>query len=179
MAQAQIQTPTPVAAAPATGGVSASSAPPAAGPAAGESETGRGLTIENGWVLIWKRDTWGRFGQHSNIYTFYIDLQKLEQKALFEVLPVVRHENRDSSRNIHRKTWARVEDIMTLNGILKVVYDAASSKNRYISVEYYLLPDLSPLAFESGLRDAKGFYDLVTLPDGRRIKVRKEGVEYE
>ncbi|MEM4976129.1 MAG: hypothetical protein QXT64_02265 [Desulfurococcaceae archaeon] len=144
-----------------------------------ESETGRGLTVENGWVLIWKRDTWGRFGQHSNIYTFYIDIQKLEQKALFEVLPQVKHENRDSSRNVHRKTWARLEDVVKLNGILKVVYDAASSRNRYITVEYYVLPELVQLDCETGLRDAEGFFDLVYLPDGRRLKVRKERVEWD
>ncbi|MEM3943306.1 MAG: hypothetical protein QXJ59_04395 [Thermofilaceae archaeon] len=177
--------PTPAAQSPSAAGSSAVSASAAVAPAAaaqqgqgGEEQVGRHplLRVEAGWLLIWKKDTWGNYGQHSNLYTFFIDLERLEQVPLFKVLPEVRHEKNDSRKNIHRKTWARLEDLGRLNGVLKVVRDYASSAKREVDVAYFSLPSLSPLEFESGLRDSQGFFDRVHLPD-RILLVRKDRVE--
>jgi len=129
-------------------------------------------------ILVWKRYTWGSFGQHDNIYTFVITPQ-LQTKAIFEVVRI-KHLNKDSRKNYRRFTYVKVEDLLQLQGyILKIVFDEATSSKRRVTAHYLLVQNgqLLPLESESGLRDNKGFYDLVKLPNGRALKVRKEGVE--
>jgi hypothetical protein len=137
--------------------------------------------ISEGEVLVWGKNTWGRFGQHANTYTFVIQLDNLSQKAIFEVIKV-RHENRDSSKNAHRYTYAFAKDILSLdNCIIKVVHDYASSRRRVVDVEYYLVNNgkVQLLEVTRGLRDSKGFYDEVKLPDKKRLIVRKDKLEIE
>ena len=136
---------------------------------------------ENKEVLVWMKNTWGSYGQHSNLYTFVIQLDNLSQKAIFEVL-AVRHENRDSSKNIHRYTYAFAKDILLLNNcVIKVVHDYASSRRRVVDVEYYLVNSdkVQPLEVTRGLRDREGFFDEVKLPNGKKLIVRKNKLEIE
>ena len=130
-------------------------------------------------VLVWKKTTWGNFGQHSNIYTFVITPQ-LEAKAIFEVLPQLRHVNNDSRKNYYRYTYAQINDILKLDGcILKIVDDYASSSKREVKTQYYMINsgNIIELKSQSGLRDTVSFYDLVELPSGQKLKVRKDKVE--
>ncbi len=130
-------------------------------------------------ILVWKKDTWGNFGQHDNTYTFVIDLETAEMKPVFEFINV-RHVNKDSRKNFHRYTYASVTEIITkLQGkILKVIHDYASSSKRRISTIYYLVTPagLKELNAETGLRDGSGFYDKLIL-DNKTIIVRKDKVE--
>jgi len=130
-------------------------------------------------LLIWKRDTWGSFGQHSNIYTFVIDPETSEIKAIYELV-TVRHENRDSSKNYHRYTYAKLSEIISkLNGkIIKSVHDYKSSRKRVISVSYYLVTSegLKEIKAEKSLKDNKGFFDKIELDD-KVVIVRKDSVE--
>jgi len=131
-------------------------------------------------VLIWKKDTWGSFGQHSNLYTFVIDVENLTTKAIFEYDITVRHENNDSRKNIHRATYAEKHEIIEkLRGkVLKIVCDYKSSSKRSVTVDYYYVDsDLLELDAERGLRDSRGFFDRVKLPNGRTLIVRKDSVE--
>jgi hypothetical protein len=130
-------------------------------------------------ILVWQRDTWGSFGQHRNIYTFVISLETLQTTPIFQLV-TVRHVNRDSRKNYHRYTYVPRSELAKLEGcVLKRVEDFASSSKRRINVTYTLVNQgqLEELQAETGLRDARGFYDLVKLPDGRKLVVRKEGVE--
>jgi hypothetical protein len=131
-------------------------------------------------VLVWQKDTWGRFGQHFNIYTFVIDLSTLEQKAIFELVEV-RHENKDSRKNYHRYTYVRQSEMKKLAGkVIKYVVDYASSGKREITVNFFIVNEngeLIKLNVERGLRDSQGFYDKVFLPDGRILINRKDKVE--
>jgi len=130
-------------------------------------------------ILVYKKTTWGSYGQHSNIYTFVITPQ-LEIKAIWEVLTQLRHVNNDSRKNAHRFTYAQLSDVLKLeNYILKIVYDYASSSKREISAQYYLITSgkIIQLESKSGFRDSAGFFDQVELPDGRKLKVRKDKVE--
>jgi hypothetical protein len=128
-------------------------------------------------MLVWKKETWGSYGQHSNVYTFVIDLETLETKPIFQFI-TVRHENQDSRKNIHRYAYASVSEIMKLQGkVLKVVNDYASSSKRTINVKYYLVSDgLKELNFETGLKDGNGFFDKVYLND-KILVVRKDKAE--
>ena len=137
--------------------------------------------VENDELMIWKRDTWGSYGQHDNLYTFVIDLEKLEQTPIFKVL-TTRHVNKDSRKNIHRYTYVKLNDIVEkLKGkVLKIVHDHASSSKREVTVEYYYVSDkLEKLECESGLRDLEGFFDRVKLHDGRTLIVRKNSVQIQ
>jgi hypothetical protein len=130
-----------------------------------------------GEVMVWTKYTWGSFGQHANLYTFVI-LPDLSQKPIFEVLKT-RHENRDSSKNVHRFTYVSVKDLLTLNNcIIKRVSDYASSRKRKIDVQYYYVCDgkIQPLETSRGLRDSERFYDEVKL-NGKRLIVRKDRIE--
>jgi hypothetical protein len=130
--------------------------------------------------LVWQKDTWGRFGQHYNIYTFVIDLSTLEQKAIFELVEV-RHENKDSRKNYHRFTYVKQSELRKLAGkVIKYVVDYASSSKRVITANYFIVDEggeLKQLQVERSLRDANGFYDKVYLPDGRILINRKDKVE--
>jgi hypothetical protein len=64
---------------------------------------------------------------------------------------------------------------------VKVVYDYASSRRRVVDVEYYLVNNgkVQLLEVTRGMRDKNGFYDVVKLPDGRRLIIRKDKLEIE
>lgn len=131
-------------------------------------------------LLVWKKSTWGSWGQHANIYTFVIDIEKCEQKAIFEVVET-RYVNSDSRRNLDRRTYMHKNELKKIEGkVLKVVSDSASSRNKRISVVYYKVEngELKMIDAEKGKRDEKGFYDELTV-ENKRIKVRKDGVEVE
>ena len=138
--------------------------------------------LKNEEILVWQKDTWGSYGQHNNIYTFVIDLEKLEQTPIFKLI-MTRHVNEDSRKNIHRYTYAKLSDIVEkLRGkVLKIVHDYASSSNRTVTVKYYLVTGegLKQLECESGLRDGEGFFDRVKLPDSRVLIVRKNSVQIQ
>jgi hypothetical protein len=129
-------------------------------------------------VLVWMKNTWGSYGQHSNLYTFVISLDDLSQKTIFECV-TVRHDNRDSSKNAHRYAYATIRDILSLNNcVIKVVSDYASSRRRVIDVRYYYIQDgkVRELYATKGLRDNEGFFDEVKLPNNKRLIVRKNGL---
>ncbi len=130
-------------------------------------------------ILVWQKDTWGNYGQHSNKYTFVIDLTTLETKAIYELV-TVRHVNQDSRKNLHRYTYAKVSDIIAnLQGkVIKQVHDYASSSRKTVNVKYYLVTQqgLKELETEKGLRDSEGFYDKVKV-NGKTLIVRKDKVE--
>ena len=131
-------------------------------------------------LLVWQKVTWGSFGQHDNLYTFVIDLETLEQKPIFKVLPT-KHINDDSSKNYYRYTYIKREDLDSLdNVIIKIVRDYASSRKRRINVEYWLLKDGKSveLKAERNMRDEKGWFDLVHLPDGRKLRVSRDNVSF-
>jgi hypothetical protein len=130
-------------------------------------------------ILVYRKTTWGSYGQHSNIYTFVIT-PDFQTKPIWDVIKQLRYENNDSRKNFHRLTYAQLSDVLKLeNYILKIVYDDASSSKREVSVNYYLVSNsrIIQLESKSGFRDSIGFFDLVELPDGRKLKVRKDKVE--
>lgn len=129
-------------------------------------------------VLVWQKETWGSYGQHANIYTFVIDVKTKTQEPIFRLVNV-RHENHDSRKNIHRKTFVAKSELTKLNGkILKVVHDYKSSSKQKIDVEYFKVEnsEMVKLNAERGLRDEKGFYDLLKFGENS-IKVRKDIIE--
>ena len=130
-------------------------------------------------VLVWQKTTWGSYGQHNNIYTFVVT-PELQIKPIWEIITTLRHENNDSRKNAHRFTYVSVDEILKLeNHILKVVYDYASSSKREVSARYFFIAQgkIIELESESGFKDSSGFFDQVELPDGRKLKVRKDKVE--
>jgi hypothetical protein len=132
--------------------------------------------------LVWQKDTWGSFGQHYNIYTFVIDIEKKQQVPIFQLV-TVRHEKNDSRKNIHRFTYVSQSEMKKLSGkILKIVEDYKSSGKHVITVKYKIVTetgDLADLKYETGLRDYSGFYDIVYLPNSKKLVVRKEEVEVQ
>jgi hypothetical protein len=129
-----------------------------------------------GEILVWRKSTWGSFGQHDNIYTFVLVDGKWT--PIFKLIPT-RFENRDSRKNIHRYTYVKVEDLVKLeNAVIKRVRDYASSSKRTIEVEYYRAEDgqLVPLKAETDLRDNQGFYNIIYIPEGKLID-RKDFVQ--
>jgi hypothetical protein len=132
--------------------------------------------------LVWQKNTWGSFGQHHNIYTFVVDIEKKQLVPIFQLV-TVRHENRDSRKNIHRYTYVSQSELRKLSGkVIKQVHDYASSRRREVTVRYYVVTDsgdLKELKYETGLRDSRGWFDRVYLDDGRVLIVRKEEVEIQ
>jgi len=132
--------------------------------------------------LVWQKDTWGSFGQHYNIYTFVIDIEKKQQVPIFQLV-TVRYEKNDSRKNIHRFTYVSQSEMKKLSGkILKIVEDYKSSGKHVITVKYKIVTetgDLADLKYETGLRDYSGFYDIVYLPNSKKLIVRKEEVEVQ
>jgi hypothetical protein len=133
-------------------------------------------------ILVWKKDTWGNFGQHHNIYTFVVDIERKQQVPIFQLV-TVRHENNDSRKNIHRYTYVSQSEMKKLVGkVLKMVSDYASSSRREMTVTYFIVREdggLEKLKHETGLRDAEGWFDRVYLPDGRVLIVRKDKIEMQ
>jgi len=140
--------------------------------------------MSEGEILVWKRDTWGSLGQHDNIMTFVLD-EDMKFKPIFDAKFGVtfRHVTKDSRKNVHRYTYVSVEELKKLAGrILKVVHDYASSSKREIVVNYYIVTEsgeLQTLEAKTGLRDNKGFFDLVVVNLGntRSLIVRKDTAE--
>jgi len=132
--------------------------------------------------LVWRKDTWGSFGQHDNIYTFVVDIEKKQLVPIFQLV-TVKHVNNDSRKNIHRYTYVTQSEMRKLAGkVLKIVEDVATSSKRRVTVKYKIVREdgeLVDLEYETGLRDAKGWFDRVHLPDGRVLIVRKEEVEIQ
>jgi hypothetical protein len=147
--------------------------------ALGNSSAPEGVKSGEGEVLVWRRSTWGSYGQHDNLYTFVVSLSDLSVKPIFELVQT-RHENKDSSKNIHRYTYVSFSELKKLEGcVLKFVHDSASARKRKVDISYAMVVGgaLKTLEHTSGLRDSQGFFDEVRLPDGRRLIVRKDGVE--
>jgi hypothetical protein len=138
--------------------------------------------MSEGEILVWKRDTWGSLGQHDNIMTFVLD-EDMKFKPIFDAKfgVTVRHVNKDSKRNVHRYTYVSVDEMKKLAGkVIKMVHDYASSSKREVVVNYYIVTEsgeLQTLEAKTGLRDNKGFFDIVDL-GGRRLVVRKDTVEF-
>jgi hypothetical protein len=138
--------------------------------------------MSEGEILVWKRDTWGSLGQHDNVMTFVLD-EDMKFKPIFDAKfgVTVRHVNKDSRRNVHRYTYVSVEELKKLAGkVIKRVHDYASSSKREVVVNYYIVTEngeLQTLEAKTGLRDNKGFFDIVDL-GGRRLVVRKDTVEF-
>jgi hypothetical protein len=138
--------------------------------------------MSEGEILVWKRDTWGSLGQHDNVMTFVLD-EDMKFKPIFDAKfgVTVRHVNKDSRRNVHRYTYVSVEELKKLAGkVIKRVHDYASSLKREVVVNYYIVTEngeLQTLEAKTGLRDNKGFFDIVDL-GGRRLVVRKDTVEF-
>jgi hypothetical protein len=138
--------------------------------------------MSEGEILVWKRDTWGSLGQHDNIMTFVLD-EDMKFKPIFDAKfgVTVRHVNKDSRKNVHRYTYVSVEELKKLAGkVIKRVHDYASSSKREVVVNYYIVTEsgeLQTLEAKTGLRDNKGFFDIVDL-GGRRLVVRKDTVEF-
>jgi hypothetical protein len=111
-----------------------------------------------------------------------IDVEKKQLVPIFQLV-TVKYENRDSRKNIHRYTYVSQSEMKKLAGrVLKIVEDVASSRKREIVVKYKIVTeagDLQDLQYESGLRDERGWFDRVLLPDGRVLIVRKEEVEMQ
>jgi hypothetical protein len=127
-------------------------------------------------ILVWRKSTWGSFGQHDNVYTFV--LKDGEWTPIFKLLPT-RFENRDSRKNYHRYTYVKMSDLAKLEGaIVKRVSDYATSGRRSIEVEYYKVEggQLVPLRAEKDLRDSQGFYNVFYVGD-LKIVDRKDKVE--
>jgi hypothetical protein len=135
-------------------------------------------------VLVWRRDTWGSLGQHDNVMTFVLD-EDMKFKPIFDPKFGVtfRHVNKDSRKNVHRYTYITTDEMKKLAGkLVKVVHDYASSSKREVVVNYYIVTEsgeLQALEAKTGLRDNKGFFDLVlvNLGNTRRLIVRKDTVE--
>jgi hypothetical protein len=138
--------------------------------------------MSEGEILVWKRDTWGSLGQHDNIMTFVLD-EDMKFKPIFDAKfgVTVRHVNKDSRKNVHRYTYISVDELKKLAGkVIKMVHDYASSSKREVVVNYYIVTEsgeLQTLEAKTGLRDNKGFFDIVDL-GGRRLVVRKDTVEF-
>jgi hypothetical protein len=138
--------------------------------------------MSEGEILVWKRDTWGSLGQHDNVMTFVLD-EDMKFKPIFDAKfgVTVRHVNNDSRRNVHRYTYVSVEELKKLAGkVIKMVHDYASSSKREVVVNYYIVTEsgeLQTLEAKTGLRDNKGFFDIVDL-GGRRLVVRKDTAEF-
>jgi hypothetical protein len=134
-------------------------------------------------VLVWRRDTWGSLGQHDNVMTFVLD-EDMKFKPIFDAKfgVTVRHVNKDSRKNVHRYTYVTTDEMRKLAGkVIKMVHDYASSSKREITVRYYIVTEsgeLQALEAKTGLRDNKGFFDVVDLGNSRRLVVRKDTVEF-
>ncbi|MEM2365669.1 MAG: hypothetical protein QXL06_01870 [Nitrososphaerota archaeon] len=140
------------------------------------------ITSQPHEILVYQKDTWGNCGQHDNLYVFVIDVETKTVKSIFDYPVVTRREIKDSRKNYHRKTYMPLTELSKLDGkILKFVYDYASSSKRRVTREYYLVDNmtLKKLETEPDVRDSKGFFDYVKLPDRRRIKSYKNEIEIE
>ncbi len=133
-------------------------------------------------IQIYRKDTWGSFGQHDNMFVIVIDPVKLTQKLIFDnsLGLEIDYRKNDSRKNVHREAYISVKELRKLEGkVLKFVTDYKSSSKRKITVEYYIVTDgkLLALSAETGMRDNKGFFDKVYLSGDKILKVRKDSIE--
>jgi hypothetical protein len=114
--------------------------------------------------------------------TFVLD-EDMKFKPIFDAKfsVTVRHVNKDSRKNVHRYTYITTDEMRKLAGkVIKMVHDYASSSKREVVVNYYIVTEsgeLQALEAKTGLRDNKGFFDVVDLGNSRRLVVRKDTVE--
>lgn len=140
--------------------------------------------ISDNELLIWARDTWGSYGQHDNIYTFLLDLETLQSIPTYSLFST-RVENRDSRKNIHRKTFTSIvnlkRSILDNDFILKIVHDYESSSKRTITVTYYTYDESTDKFIElecKHLRDVNGYYDKIEY-NNEIIIVRNNKIEVQ
>lgn len=132
-------------------------------------------------LLIQKKDTWGSFGQHSNIYTFAFKPEEGAIVSIWELVKsmglTVRSEIRDSRKNLHRYHYLPPSELAKLEGYVLIrVSDYQSSARRVIERSFFLVRGgaLTEVpVIEKGLRDASGFYDVIEV-EGKRYKVYKD-----
>ncbi len=134
-------------------------------------------------VLIYMKETWGSFTQYDSVYTVVIDPNDLSQKMIFDQslgLEII-YEKRDNSRNLYRKAYIKAKELAKLEQkILKFFYDYSYNGRRKIAVVYYAVINSKLVELRSvSLRDSKGFYDRVILPNGKILKVRRDSIEID
>ncbi len=134
------------------------------------------------WIMVYRKDTWGSFGQHDTMFVIVIDPKALTQKLIFDqsLGLEIDYRKSDSRKNVHREAYISTKELRKLEGkVLKFVSDYKSSSKRKITVEYYVVDNgkLASLDAETGIRDTRGFFDRVHLPDGKILKVRKDSIE--
>ena len=129
-------------------------------------------------ILVWRRDTWGNYGQHDNLYTFVLDEDETTFKPIFDAKfgVTVKHINKDSRKSVHRYTYITTDEVKKLTvKVIKMVHDNASSSKREVTVRYYVVTEsgeLHQLEAQTNLRDSRGFFDVVDLGD-RKLVVQK------
>lgn len=147
-------------------------------------------------ILVWRTESFREDDKeiHENIYTFVIDLETKKLKAIYELV-IIRHENNDTLDGKRRYTYVPTKELSKLEGkILKRVYDYKvltyskyHTDNRYCRVrmfrtirkEYFIVRNgkLIELHAKYDLRDDKGFYDEVYIPDGKKYKIYRSHAE--
>jgi hypothetical protein len=121
---------------------------------------------------VYKKWTWGSYGQHSNLYAFVLQDGKWESAWS---IAETRWEDNSSRKNTHKLAYVKKS---ALKGkIIKEVKDYQSSGRRDVEAKYYYIDERGnkkELKSESGLRDEKGFYTKVELPNGKILIDRKD-----
>ena len=131
---------------------------------------------EDSDILVWRKDTWGNWGQHDNLYVFVIDLDSLTSTPIYKLV-TTKVKNEDSRKNIHRYTYTKLSELKKLeNVIFKVVSDYASSSKRTITVTY-IDSNFKELKTETSLRDNKGYFDVVYI-NGKKLRVSRDQIEW-
>ena len=131
---------------------------------------------EDSDILVWRKDTWGNWGQHDNLYVFVIDLNSLTSTPIYKLV-TTKVKNEDSRKNIHRYTYTKLSELKKLeNVIFKVVSDYASSSKRTITVTY-IDSNFKELKTETSLRDNKGYFDVVYI-NGKKLRVSRDQIEW-
>ena len=58
---------------------------------------------EDSDILVWRKDTWGNWGQHDNLYVFVIDLNSLTSTPIYKLVTTkVKNEDRRILKGIER-----------------------------------------------------------------------------
>jgi len=134
------------------------------------------LEKEGDEVLVYKMDTWGSYGQHSAVYCFIIDPEQKTYAPVHKVL-ITRYEKSDSNKNLHRKSYVKIQDLLSLKGkIIKIIKDYQTASKRQLTIKYFLIDNGFIELKSENLRDQKGFYDKLILSD-RILIIRKDSIE--
>lgn len=115
-------------------------------------------------ALVYKKDTWGNYGQHDNIYVFFLDEISKKWVPVWKALPT-EWEINDSRKNLHRKAYVTELPI----GLLKKVTDYASSSNRKVKIMYLMMREdgtIVELPHTTKRYPTLGYVDAVELPEG-------------